>query len=85
MTRAHFSEEDAELKARHLKQHGVYIDSYFLNDHLINVYTLNDFFVEVIINVRKSLVVDYIVFEKGFSGLRRLPYGLGVRKEMDGS
>jgi hypothetical protein len=83
MTINTFIEEDQENQARQIKQYGVYIDSYFLNDHLINVYSVYEFFVEVIINVRKSSVVEYVAFEKGISGIRRLPYGLGVGRKRE--
>jgi hypothetical protein len=50
-----------------IRRYGVYIDSYFNNDHLVNIYALREFFVEVVINVRYNNIVNYTAFEKGFT------------------
>jgi hypothetical protein len=62
-----FSKSSDSVRAGLIRRYGVYIDSYFNNDHLVNIYALKEFFVEVIINVRYNNVVNYTAFEKGFT------------------
>jgi hypothetical protein len=62
-----FSKASDNVRDRLIRQYGVYIDSYFNNDHLINIYALKEFFVEVVINIRYNNVVNYTAFERGFS------------------
>jgi hypothetical protein len=78
MTITSFVTEKSEAKALYIRENGIYLDSYFANDHLINVYSLNGYFVEVVINVRKSKIVDYITFESGFKRIKGLPFATGL-------
>lgn len=61
-----FARDSDKSKAVYIRKNGIYLDSYFDNDHLINVYALHDFFVEVVISIRRSRIIDYIPFERGF-------------------
>jgi len=61
-----FAETKKCNKATVVKKNGIYVDSYFDNDLLINIYALNEFFVKVVINIRRNRIVDYIPFEKDF-------------------
>ena len=62
-----FSKASNSIRAGLIRRYGVYIDSYFNNDQLINIYALREFFVEVVINVRHNSIVNYCAFEKGFT------------------
>jgi hypothetical protein len=62
-----FSKASDNVRAKLIRHYGVYIDSYFNNDNLINIYALKEFFVEVAINVRHNNIIHYTAFEKGFS------------------
>jgi len=61
-----FAETNKWNKATVIKENGIYVDSYFDNDLLINIYALNEFFVKVVINIRRNRIMDYIPFEKDF-------------------
>jgi hypothetical protein len=71
ITISKFAKDNDKTKASYIKKNGIYLDSYFDNDYLVNVYALHDFFVEVVISIRISRIVDYIPFERGFSHMKK--------------
>ena len=67
VTIQHFIKLSFEEKSQLICNEGNLIDAYHDNHFEVKVFSLHDFFAEVILNVEEEKIVDIIPYKRGFS------------------
>jgi len=63
-----------------LNSEGLYLDLYFDNENLINVYYLNGFFIEVVLC--KGMVIDILPYKRGYEMDKRRLHAIQKRNAL---